>query len=70
MGRPRKGKREEGKGKSDTPDEAPLQALAVAAKVIAKVEADGLRYEEGSYNAYTSSACYEMNRHGVPEEQC
>lgn len=40
------------------------------AKVLAKVEADGLRYEEGSYNAYTSSACYEMNRHGVPEEQC
>lgn len=70
VGRPRKGKSEEGKGKSDNPDEAPLQALAVAAKVLAKVEADGLRYEEGSYNAYTSSACYEMNRHGVPEEQC
>jgi predicted P-loop ATPase len=70
VGRPKKGKSEEGKGKSDNPDEAPLQALAVAAKVLAKVEADGIRYEEGSYNAYTSSACYEMNRHGVPEELC
>ncbi len=70
VGRPRKVKSEEGKGKSGHPDEAPLQALAVAKQVLAKVEADGLRYEEGSYNAYTSSACYEMNRHGVSEEQC
>ena len=70
VGRPKKGKREEGKGKSDNPNEAPLQALAVAAKVLAKVEADGIRYEAGTYNKYVCSACYEMNRHGVPEEQC
>ncbi len=74
VGRPRKGKSEEGKGKSDRPaGNSHLSSVnfqLVAAKVLAKVEADGLRYEEGSYNAYTSSACYEMNRHGVPEEQC
>lgn len=74
VGRPRKGKSEEGKGKGDRPDGnshlSSVNFQLVAAKVIAKVEADGLRYEEGSYNAYTSSACYEMNRHGVPEEQC
>ncbi len=67
-------KSEEGKGKSDRPaGNSHLSSVnfqLVAAKVLAKVEADGLRYEEGSYNAYTSSACYEMNRHGVPEEQC
>ena len=27
-------------------------------------------YEAGSYNKYVSAACYEMNRYGVPEEQC
>ena len=70
VGRPKKGKSEEGKGESDNPDEAPLQALAVAAKVIAKVEAQGIRYEEGTYNKYVSTACYEMNRHGVPEKEC
>ena len=70
IGRPKKGKSGEGKGKSDNPDEAPLQALAVAAKAIAKVEAQGIRYEEGTYNKYVSTACYEMNRHGVPEEEC
>ena len=76
VGRPKKGKSEEGKGKSDRPDGNTLNPKLstlnqkLIAKAIAKVEADGLRYEEGSYNAYTSSACYEMNRHGVPEEQC
>ena len=70
VGRPKRVKREEGKAKSDNADEAPLQALAAAAKVIAKVEAQGIRYEEGTYNKYVCSACYEMNRYGVPEEQC
>ena len=75
VGRPKKGKSEEGKGKSDQPDGKNSQFSTfnfqfVAKQVLAKVEADGLRYEEGSYNAYTSSACYEMNRHGVPEELC
>ena len=70
VGRPKRVKREEGKAMSDNADEAPLQALAAAAKVIAKVEAQGIRYEEGTYNKYVCSACYEMNRYGVPEEQC
>ena len=70
VGRPKRVKREEGKAKSDNADEAPLQALAAAAKVIAKVEAQGIRYEEGTYNKYVCSACYEMNRYGVPEEEC
>ena len=69
VGRPRKGKSEEGKGKSDQPDGNTLNPKLIA-KVLAKVETDGVRYEEGTYNKYVCSACYEMNRHGVPEEQC
>ena len=74
VGRPRKVKSGKMKVESEQPDGnshlSSVNFQLVAAKVIAKVEADGLRYEEGSYNAYTSSACYEMNRHGVSEEQC
>ena len=39
-------------------------------QVLAKIEAQGIRYEAGSYNKYVSTACYEMNRYGVPEEEC
>ena len=39
-------------------------------QVLAKVEAQGIRYEAGTYNKYVCSACYEMNRYGVPEEEC
>ena len=39
-------------------------------QVLAKIEAQGIRYEAGSYNKYVSAVCYEMNRYGVPEEQC
>ena len=69
VGRPKKGKSDQPDGNTLNPQPSSLNPKLIA-KVLAKVEADGLRYEEGSYNAYTSSACYEMNRHGVPEEQC
>ena len=65
VGRPAKGKSEEGKGKSDRPITSQL-----IHQVIAIVEAQGIRYEEGTYNKYVSSVCYEMNRYGVPQEQC
>ena len=39
-------------------------------QVLAKIEAQGIRYEAGSYNQYVSTACSEMNRYGVPEEAC
>lgn len=74
VGRPRKV--ESGKMKDDSccrPDaHFPLSSFnsQLVSKVLAKVEADGLRYEAGTYNKYVCSACYEMNRHGVPEEQC
>ena len=74
VGRPKKVERLKMTVESEQPDGnshlSSVNFQLVAAKVLAKVEADGLRYEEGSYNAYTSSACYEMNRHGVSEEQC
>ena len=65
VGRPKKGKSEEGKGESDRPLTPQL-----IDQVIVSVEAQGIRYEEGSYNKYVSSVCYEMNRYGVPQEQC
>ena len=39
-------------------------------QVLAKVEGQGIHYEAGTYNKYVCSACYEMNRYGVPEEEC
>ena len=38
--------------------------------VLRELERRGVRYEAGSYNKYVNAACYEMNRYGVPEEQC
>ena len=65
VGRPKKVKSEEGKVKS-------ICSLTpkLISGVLAKVEAQGIRYEEGTYNKYVSTACYEMNRHGVPEKEC
>ena len=70
VGRPRKRVeglelRVEGKGKSARPLTPQL-----INQVLAKVEAQGIRYEAGSYNKYVSTACYEINRYGVPEEEC
>ena len=39
-------------------------------QVLAKVEGQGIHYEAGTFNKYVCSACYEMNRYGVPEEEC
>ena len=64
VGRPRKVKSEKSRVKSDQLVED------VEAAVLAKVEAQGVRYEPGTYNAYVSRACYEMNRLGVSEEHC
>ena len=65
VGRPRKGKSEKGKGKSDRSLTSQL-----ISEVLAKVEAKGIRYEAGTYNRYVCSACYEMNRQGVSEKEC
>ena len=65
VGRPRKGKSEKGRGKSDRPLTSQL-----ISEVLAKVEAKGIRYEAGTYNRYVCSACYEMNRQGVSEKEC
>ena len=58
-GRPRK--RIEGLG---------LSVERCEAAVLRELEQRGVVYEAGSYNKYVSTACYEMNRYGVPEEQC
>lgn len=38
--------------------------------VLRELERRGVVYAPGSYNKYVNAACYEMNRYGVPEEQC
>ena len=35
-----------------------------------ELERRGIVYEAGTYNRYVSAFCYEMNRYGVPEEEC
>ena len=59
VGRPRK--RVEGLG---------VSVERCEAAVLRELERRGVVYEAGSYNKYVSTACYEMNRYGVPEEQC
>ena len=62
VGRPKKEKRKQ-------PDGNTLNQKLIN-RVLAKVGSQGIRYEEGTYNKYVCSACYEMNRYGVPEEEC
>ena len=38
--------------------------------MLRELERRGVVYAPGSYNKYVNAACYEMNRYGVPEEQC
>ena len=45
-------------------------AADVEKTVLARVEAQGVRYEPHSHNGYIARVCYEMNRLGVPEEEC
>ena len=40
------------------------------AAVLRELAHRGVVYEAGTYNKYVCAACYEMNRYGVPEEQC
>ena len=63
VGRPKGGKSEKLRVKS-------CKVGDVEAIIIRELERRGIRYEAGSYNKYVSAACYEMNRYGVPEEQC
>lgn len=65
VGRPRKGKSEEGGVKSGA-----VSADSCEAIVLGELERRGVRYEPGNHNRYISDACYEMNRLGVPEEDC
>ncbi len=58
VGRPRRGKSEE------------VRVKRCEAAVLRELERRGVVYEAGTYNKYVSAACYEMNRYGVPEEQC
>ena len=58
VGRPKKGKSEE------------VRVKRCEAAVLRELERRGVVYEAGTYNKYVSAACYEMNRYGVPEEQC
>ncbi len=63
VGRPKKGKSEEGRVKS-------YKIGEVESSVLRELERRGIVYAPGTYNRYVSAACYEMNRYGVPEEQC
>ena len=58
VGRPRRGKSEEGRVKR-------CEAI-----VLRELERRGVVYEAGSHNKYISDACYMMNRYGVPESEC
>ncbi len=58
VGRPRKGKSEE------------VRVKRCEDAVLRELERRGVVYAPGSYNKYVNAACYEMNRYGVPEEQC
>ena len=63
VGRPKGGKSEKGSVKR-------CKVGEVEAIVQRELERRGVRYEAGTYNKYVNAACYEMNRYGVPEEEC
>ena len=63
VGRPRKGKSEEGIVKN-------CKVNDVEAIIIRELERRGIVYAPGNHNKYISDACYMMNRYGVPEEEC
>ena len=63
VGRPRGGKSEKGSVKR-------CKVGEVEAIVQRELERRGVVYEAGTYNKYVSAFCYEMNRYGVPEEEC
>ena len=63
VGRPRGGKSEKGSVKR-------CKIGDVERLVQRELERRGVVYEAGTYNKYVSAFCYEMNRYGVPEEEC
>ncbi len=63
VGRPKGGKSEKGSVKS-------CKVKDVEAIIIRNLERRGIVYEAGTYNKYVNAACYEMNRYGVPKEEC
>ena len=63
VGRPKGGKSEKGCVKS-------CKVGDVERLVQRELERRGIVYEAGTYNKYVSAFCYEMNRYGVPEEEC
>ena len=63
VGRPKGGKSEKLRVKS-------CKVKDVETIIIRELERRGVVYAPGSYNKYVNAACYEMNRYGVPEEQC
>ena len=63
VGRPKGGKSEKGRVKR-------CKVGDVERLVQRKLEQRGIVYEAGTYNKYVSAFCYEMNRYGVPEEEC
>ena len=63
VGRPKGGKSEKGRVRR-------CKVGDVERLVQRELERRGIMYEAGTYNKYVSAFCYEMNRYGVPEEEC
>ena len=63
VGRPKGIKSKKGRVKS-------CKVGDVEALVLRELERRGVVYGPGTHNKYISDACYEMNRYGVPEEEC
>ena len=63
VGRPKGGKSEKLRVKS-------CKVKDVEAIIIRELARRGVVYAPGTHNKYISDACYEMNRYGVPEEEC
>ena len=57
-------------GKSEKDSVKRCKVGDVERLVQRELERRGVVYEAGTYNKYVSAFCYEMNRYGVPEEEC
>ena len=74
VGRPRKDESGKRKDESECRRSQGLKSKMTVerceALVLRELERRGIVYEAGTYNKYVSAFCYEMNRYGVPEEEC
>ena len=74
VGRPRKDESGKRKDESECRRSQGLKSKMTVerceALVLRELERRGVVYEAGTYNKYVSAFCYEMNRYGVPEEEC